>query len=456
MQEDLPGVRLIFSTKMADRYAIDEAEKVNVVTNLDDLESLISGKLKKAGCRWCRNCEFYNENGYHTDECHSSHPESHRPDCQVYCKEVPRTELPPEESAQGSEDQELHEQSGKTGDIKDGEEVGEMLDFSRMLYNLSPGMLTLLSSDLTIGTKIKIRRKSVAIKFYRKRIVGADTEIQKLKDEHAYKTASKKDRLQFKEAKKILKAEMRRMKDEMKDERKSLKKRLKIEKIKLKAEYKAKKKEYKEQKKRKKQGLDEVDDISIGEPVLTSGPSDLAERQMLEGRSLDVKFEHNQTSSNESSSDGSDIEERVSDSKIVKDDSESISASNDSISESSEYIEVSNLSCVDKLVDREDEDDKKSNQYYLEEFARVYNMTDREIPDKPVLEYKLPATGRLTSDEIIVPRKKKTVKSEKYNKPNKIKQYEHPEANKPRSNDTVDLMLSEYGIINRHVIENTT
>lgn len=394
--DEQPGVLFKFSTKLPSEYAVEESDGVNVLWDMDDIQALMEGNLKKArGCVWCRTCEHYGLHGYHTDECREAFPERHRQDCKIHC-----VEEPPEvdESIEETDD----ETSGDHGDDIDVEpptdpvssgSVTVPTDITRLLFGLHTDVLGPVGAEFAL--KIRLRKDSVNLKFYRQRsIPGTVSELQQLRDK------SKRDKLKGDDKVRYLK-----LRQEAKIKRHEFKAAAKASRKNHKAELKALKKSIKDNKSRP--GDDDVELVSpspgsryivsdsnienMNSPVdrrdeVENSQDEEAYNLIYDGGSRGqspapltrkerkkvkrVKSRVSKKKGKKIAVDESDVS--IGEPKLVSSsnplttpsgklgsvDESSLSAG-DEVEEDKEYVKVDRLSCVDRLVDVPVEDESK-------------------------------------------------------------------------------------------------
>lgn len=423
--EVIPGIRLVFSTRIASEHAIDAAQRVNVIQDEGDLEGLMSALPKKPGCTWCRSCPVYNELGYHTDQCRSDYPERHRSDCEVYCRELPREPLCHPEDHEGSENQGVDD--GSPIDQEDGRSIGLGPDAARLLFGLSSSMLDPLAARF--ATKIKITKKSINLKFYRQRHIldiikkNHEFELQKLKEDHEYKMMTDEDKLKFKQLRRDLKKEQKSQKRELKEALKKERREQKQEIRRLKSELGISPKKRRGLfRKKSKKIQEEPEEIVIGSPQLVSSSRDFDD--VIESAKPVVD-----ESSDDTSSSSYDESMRIPE------------ASGDD-----EYVNVDRLDCIDDLS-MSGSESPMNNGFYQQEYSRI-----NAIPEEHVIKLNVPMNPELTHDEVIEPRKKKTKKSEKFVKKHKIKEYSNPQDVPDKQQDIMRQVFSSYEGTNRESI----
>lgn len=339
--EELPGVQLIFSTRMPSQYAIDVAERVNVISDEGELEALIEDIPKKVGCSWCSRCSFFREHHYHSDQCREANPEGHRSDCEIHCRELPPVDEHDSEDHEEQPDQESEQIVEQPAIETYGHPIGLSADAARLLLSLSGSML---------GMKVRFTKNSIRLKFYRQPPIIENTakshelELQRLREEHEYRTMTEEDKIKYKQFRKQLKKEQREEKKALKAQLREEKKlhREEIEKLKRELFPEGKKKFRLFKKKSKNR---EETPIEIGLPELVSSSRD----------SVDIRTSIRPASG--------ELEKLIATSPIVFESSSSIESEtdSDSVSEDDDYVTVETLDCVERLLNRQDQLSQKKS-----------------------------------------------------------------------------------------------
>lgn len=367
--DQVPGVQLIFSTRMLSQYAIDVEERVNVISDEDELQALMAEDSKKVGCTWCSRCSFFRANHYHSADCRSSNPEGHRSDCEVHCRELLPIEVVDSEDNEKRSDTELEHDIKSAADTLHDNSIGLSPDVAKLLFGLSGTMLDPMGARFAM--KVRFTKSSIRLKFYRqipeldKTIRSHEYELQQLRDKKEYQLMTAEDKLKYKQLRKQLKKERRlekkQLKKELDEELKRHMEEIKKLKNELDPKSKTKLKSESKTKSRKKLGLfrkksgkiKDEDSVEVGYPELIDTSSSQIHRLSIKPASgeLDKLISTSKVVIDSSSSTESDT-----DSGSIQESSENESRLN---SEEEEYVNVKSLDCIERLKNRRDQLDQK-------------------------------------------------------------------------------------------------